>query len=91
MESGGWMKMNAVRRAQAKAALFRYDTQTRRHGEMLAGYPGQDVLAAMGLGNWPQRPATKRQPSPPPPVPPQLAPSQLAGLTIPAQRPEPAG
>ncbi len=31
------------------------------------------------------------QPAPPPPVPSQLSPSQLAGLTIPAQRPEPAG
>jgi UDP-GlcNAc:undecaprenyl-phosphate GlcNAc-1-phosphate transferase len=31
------------------------------------------------------------QPSPPPPVPAPPAPSRLAGVTIPAQRPEPAG
>jgi hypothetical protein len=52
--------------------------------KVIARTPALNWLDMLG-----RRPAA--QPSPPPPVPPQLAPSQLAGLTIPAQRPEPAG
>jgi hypothetical protein len=52
--------------------------------KVIARTPALNWLDMLG-----RRPAA--QPSPPPPVPPQLAPSRLAGLTIPAQRPEPAG
>jgi hypothetical protein len=52
--------------------------------KVIARTPALNWLDMLG-----RRPAA--QPSPAPPVPPQLAPSQLAGLTIPAQRPEPAG
>jgi len=51
------------------------------------------VIARTPALNWldmlGRRPAA--QPSPPPPVSPQSASPQLAGVTIPAQRPEPAG
>jgi hypothetical protein len=52
--------------------------------KVIARTPALNWLDMLG-----RRPA--RQPSPPSPVPPQSASPQLAGVTIPAQRPEPAG
>jgi hypothetical protein len=52
--------------------------------KVIARTPALNWLDMLG-----RRPAT--QPAPPPPVPSQLSSSRLAGVTIPAQRPEPAG
>jgi UDP-GlcNAc:undecaprenyl-phosphate GlcNAc-1-phosphate transferase len=52
--------------------------------KVIARTPALNWLDMLG-----RRPAP--QPSPPPSVPPQQSASQLAGVTIPAQRPEPAG
>ncbi len=52
--------------------------------KVIARTPALNWLDMLG-----RRPAVP--PAPPPPVPSQLSSPQLAGVTIPAQRPEPAG